>query len=379
MILFIDQSGQLGGAELCLADLAAGLAESRVLLFADGPFATLLGERGISFDILPISGLAHRVTKKASAAKLAASLPSLCSHILAVRRHIRRAGVVCFNTAKALVHGGAANILLNRPSIFHLHDLLDAHHFSTINIGLLVAAANRMDAVIANSQATADAFRAAGGCRPVHVIPNGFESQPFDAASPEVVCGLRNQWNPAGGPVAAVFGRLARWKGQHLLIEAAKRLPELTVWIVGEALFTDDDAAYALELRELAKPLGPRVQFTGFRTDIPELMTAADIIVHCSTSPEPFGRVIVEGMLAGKPVVASDAGGPREIICPNVTGLLVPLGDPTELAAALKSLLADPQKARSMGAAGRERALSEYALERVCADTAEVIRTVEKK
>lgn len=376
MIFFIDQSGQLGGAELCLADLVAGRSDSRVLLFDDGPFAALLRERGIPFEILPIVGPAHQVTKNASLAALAASLPSLCSHVLAVRRHIRQADLLYLNTAKALVHGGAANILLGRPSIFHLHDLLDARHFSAVNIGLLAAAANRMGAVIANSRASADAFRAAGGRRPVHVIPNGFDSRPFDAVSPAAICELRKQWNPAGGPVAAVFGRLARWKGQHLLIEAARRLPDLTVWIVGEALFTDDDAAYAAELHELAKPLGPRVQFPGFRTDIPELMTAADIIVHCSTSPEPFGRVIVEGMLARKPVVAADAGGPREIVRQGTTGLLFPDSNIGALVAALDTLLSSSDKASGMGLAGREVAESAYSLERVRSETESVIRSV---
>lgn len=380
MILFVDQSGQIGGAEICLADLAGHfLPRSQVILLSDGPFVSFLKTRGIPVGVIPLPGNLSKATKRFSGAGLLRDLPAIAGMIWKLRQAIVLSDVVYLNTAKALLVGTAANTLARRPCVFHLHDLWDETHFSRSNIRLLIAAANRAGAVIANSRASADAFRKAGGKTPLHVIPNGFDSRPFDEVDPGAVAALRSKWNPTGGPVAAVFGRLSRWKGQHVLIEAARHLQDLTVWIVGEALFTEDDAAYAAELETLAAKSGTRVRFLGFHENISELMLAADIIVHCSISPEPFGRVIVEGMLAGKPVVASDAGGPREIIRPDITGLLVPPGDPHALAAALKSLLADPVKARSMGAAGRERAVSEYALERVCADTAEVIRTLERK
>lgn len=380
MTLFVDQSGQIGGAEICLADLAGHFRpRSQVILLSDGPFLSFLKDRGIPAGVIPLPGNVARATKRFSGAGLLRDLPAFAGLIWKLRQAFAPADVIYLNTAKALLAGTAANAIARRPCLFHLHDLLDETHFSRSNIRLLIAAANRADAVIANSKASADAFRKAGGKAPLHVIPNGFDSRPFDEADPGAVAALRAKWNPEGGPVAAVFGRLSRWKGQHVLIEAARQLQDLTVWIVGEALFTEDDAAYAAELEVLAAELGTRVRFMGFHENISRLMLAADVIVHCSISPEPFGRVIVEGMLAGKPVVASDAGGPREIVRPDVTGLLVPPGDPTALAAALKSLLADPQMARSMGAAGRERADSEYALERVCAETAEVLRTVGRK
>lgn len=380
MILFVDQSGQVGGAELCMADLAAHfLPGARVLLLADGPLVSRLRQRGIPAEVHPLPGSVGRATKRISGFSLLGDVPALAGCIWKLRKAFRPADVVYLNTAKALLLGSAANALARCPCLFHLHDLWDETHFSRLNIRLLVAAANRMDAVIANSRTSADAFRKAGGRRPVHVIPNGFDSRPFDSVAPEAVRGLREKWNPSGGPVAAVFGRLARWKGQHLLIEAARRLPGLTVWIVGEALFTEDDAAYAAELRHLAEDLGPRVRFLGFCADIPALMTAADIVVHCSTSPEPFGRVIVEGMLARKPVIAADAGGPRELVRTGTTGLLFPASDVGALVSALESLLSSPGKARQMGLAGREVAGVDYSLERVCAETGNIIRSMEKR
>jgi len=360
--LFVDQSGQIGGAELCLADLAAGRPNSRVLLFSDGPFASLLKGRSIPVELLPLPVTAARVTKSASLINLTASLPSLLLYVEKLARRMKRVDVVYLNTAKALVYGAAANLLSRRPAVFHLHDLLDASHFSKANLRVLLTAANRMDLVIANSRSVADAFRSQGGRTRTEVIPNGFDPQAFTGIAETEIAALHSQWNPKQQPVITIFGRLTRWKGQHVLLQAAERVPGTTIWIVGEALFTDDDRAYAEELRKLAHPLGSRVHFLGFRKDIPALMAASDIVAHCSTAPEPFGRVLVEAMLAGKPVVASDAGGPREIVVPGETGLLIPPGNPERLAAALGELIASSDLRHSMGRAGRDRAIQLFSL-----------------
>ena len=370
MLLFVDQSGQLGGAELCLADIAASFGDqAHVLLMADGPFSGFLRQRGVGVRVISLPRSAARLTKKASPADLASSFPALAGHALALRREFRKYDALYLNTAKALLYGVAASAGLRKPRVFHLHDLWDQDHFSPPNIRMLVAAANRTRAVIANSQATADTFHSAGGRAPCHVIPNGFDPTPFDRVSAEKITALRRQFNPEGHPVAAIFGRLSRWKGQDVLIRAALRIPHLTVWIVGDAFFTDDDRAYAEELKVLAAPAGARIRFLGFREDVPALMRSADLIVHASTAAEPFGRVLVEGMLAGKPVIASDAGGPREIVEHGVTGLLVPPGN----APALAEALASPVWCEKMGRAGRARAEGRFGLPAVLAQTREVL------
>lgn len=377
MILFVDQSGQVGGAELCLADLAAG-TNSKVLLFSDGPFVQLLKERGIAVDVLSLSSSASRITKSASPLKLVSTIPSLLSHVLALSRQFKQADVVYLNTAKALIYGAGANLLVRKPSVYHLHDLLDPLHFSTTNIKLLVGAANRMDAVIANSQATADTFRAVGGRAPVHVIYNGFDPAIFDQVSLDKISSLRRDLNPANRPVVAIFGRLTRWKGQHILLQAARGLQNIELWLVGEALFTDDDRAYAGELRADAAKLGTHVHLLGFRDDVPALMRAADIVVHCSTAPEPFGRVLAEAMLCRKPVVATAAGGPKEIVEEGITGFLTPPGDPASLATAIRKLTDSEPLRQKMGEAGRARAEQLFSLSLVRKNTDSVLRTLVK-
>ena len=218
-ILFIDQTGQLGGAELCLNGIVGHYKTGcSILLLGDGPFARMLRDQGYDVSVLAQATALAQVTKSASVFTLLRSLWPLAFQVLNLRKHMLGFELLYFNTPKALLNGVAANIGLSKPSVFHLHDILDKSHFSSINIRLLVAAANRTNAVIANSKATAQAFRAAGGCAPVHVIPNGFDATVYDHVSHDAVTSIRNEYNPQNKTVVAVFGRLSPWKGQDVLI-----------------------------------------------------------------------------------------------------------------------------------------------------------------
>ena len=118
-------------------------------------------------------------------------------------------------------------------------------------------------------------------------------------------------------------------------------------------------------MRELAQSLelGDAVEFTGFRSDVPELIANLDILVHASTTGEPFGQVVVQGMAAGKPVVATNGGGVPEIVVDGLTGLLVPMSDADAMAAAICHLLSKPALARQMGLMGRQRVLEHFTID----------------
>ena len=117
-------------------------------------------------------------------------------------------------------------------------------------------------------------------------------------------------------------------------------------------------------LRRLAVELGiaDRVTFAGQRDDVPQVMATLDVLCHCAIEPEPFGRVVIEGMASRRPVIASAAGGVLEIIESGVNGLLVPPGDSAALAAALTDLWQHPLEAARLAAAGRERVETHYTL-----------------
>ncbi len=158
-----------------------------------------------------------------------------------------------------------------------------------------------------------------------------------------------------------VFGRLQRWKGQDVFVEAAaqvaQRLEQARFVIVGGSVFglePDFDAELRARIGHLG--LEPRFVLTGFRSDIPELMAACDVLCHTSRVSEPFGMVIVEAMAQGRPVIATEGGGPSEIIEDGIEGRLVPPGSPEHLARAMGELGRDPSLRRRMGDAGRAKA-----------------------
>jgi hypothetical protein len=134
---------------------------------------------------------------------------------------------------------------------------------------------------------------------------------PYDVAEVRAELGLSSDDFVVGN-----VGRLVAWKGQdvfiHALAEIAHKVPNLKALIVGRP--DRGKESYLDELKTLATACGlaQRVVFTGFRLDVPRLLAAMDVVVHSSSSPEPFGLVVIEGMAAGKPVVATRAGGPLD-------------------------------------------------------------------
>jgi glycosyltransferase involved in cell wall biosynthesis len=124
--------------------------------------------------------------------------------------------------------------------------------------------------------------------------------------------------------------------------------------VIGSQVFGGE--AHADSLHRLADDLGiaADVVWRGFQEDVAAELARLDVLVHASTTPEPFGSVIVEGMAAGLPVVATAAGGPLEIVEPEQSGLLVPPGDVAALSHALRRLAADRSLRERLGARGLE-------------------------
>ena len=172
----------------------------------------------------------------------------------------------------------------------------------------------------------------------------------------------------AKAPLLVISGNIQEWKGQLVLIEALGELGDdhrdVHCLILGGVHRAGEEYAQNLRRRITELGLGDRVHFLGFRDDVPDVVNAADIVVHASVRPEPFGRVILEGMLAGKLVIGSDAGGVRELLEDGETGLLSAPGDHVALAGRLREALADPARRLSIGAAARARAEEKFSLSR---------------
>ena len=376
-ILFLDQSGKPGGAELCLIDIAKPHRQSCLVgLFADGSFKTLLEENQIPVKILTQKPI--QVRKESSLTQGLRSLGQLVPLIAKVVKTARKYDLIYANTQKALVVGALASFFSNRLLIYHLHDILSPEHFSKTNRRIAVTLANKFASlVIANSQASQVAFIAAGGNPEiVKIVYNGFEPTKYEVKESEVNS-IRRKLELDGKFVVGHFSRLAPWKGQHILIDAIAQSPEQVVTIlVGDALFGEQD--YVSRLHQQVKDLGleNRVKFLGFRDDIPQLMAACDLVSHTSTSPEPFGRVIVEAMLCGQPIVAAKAGGAIELIDHEINGFLTKPENTQELAMVIKKCLSDPKEVAKIAKTARQSAAERFDVTKINQQITQLIESV---
>ena len=368
-ILFIDYTAQLAGGQLCLADIAIHLRNrSQVFLFESGPLQELLEKKGVTVRVPERQHSTLAVRKKSSWHAYLASLPVLVGLVVSLARTAKHFDLLYANTAKALMVAIPVALLQRKPLLVHLHDIIGAEHFNRLNSWLLVAGANLASGIVANSEASATAYRKRGGKnRNLKIIPNGFAVEQFDTDVSTASQTLRKSLSDGQKALVGLFGRIASWKGQKVLVEALSQLPNVNGVVVGEAFFTDEDQQYKRQLLILAQELGvsDRLQFAGFQTDILPYLKAVDVVVHCSTSPEPFGRVIVEAQLAAKPVIATKGGGPSEIIEDRVTGILVNPNHPGELAEEIQELLEKPQWADELAAKGRQSAVQRFGLDNV--------------
>jgi glycosyltransferase involved in cell wall biosynthesis len=360
-ILFITHVGDPGGAEFKMLAIAGTMRDSsEVLLLQHGLLEGLLTAAGIRHSVQPLSTGTRKVRREGGFLSLLRALPGS----VAMMRHIARKArgfdvVVCFSQ-KAFVLASFAKPFMRRPILWFMNDILSADHFHPALIRLLIGLSRfSADGVVVVSQESLNQWRRVGGRREgVSVVVSGIDPaqiarQLGDSARVEA---CRRLLSPSGAPLIGVFGRICRWKGQDLFLRAIAQVPGAHGVIAGAALFEEQD--YERELHALAARLGvsERVTFAGHVDDVMTLMAACDVVVHCSTAPEPSGRVIAEAMFAGTPVIGSNAGGVPEFISDGETGQLTPLNDLDALAAAMRRYLENPQWSREVAARARQRA-----------------------
>jgi len=325
----------------------------------------------------PVAADAAPNTARAAAAsspalrlrRTAGGLRRLLRDILPVTRVLRRdmaefqPHLVHLNDILPLNQAGALACRLHRvPAVEHCRSFDTP---SPADIRWLLPAVHGM---IFISQAIATAHLAVlPPLRHHTVIPNALDlaeySHAGSGAAQRAELGV-----PAEAMLLVMAGRISPWKGQHLFVEALARLRAAGYPVHGALVGLAEEAdgpGYAATVRARAEALGlgAVLHITGFRGDMPQMMAAADVVVHCSVKPEPFGRVIIEGMAAARPTIASALGGALEIITPGVDGLLTPAGDVEALVLALQGLLDDPQERARLGAAARHTVAERYQVE----------------
>lgn len=367
-VLYVNQTAQMSGAEHSLLTLIDGLRD-RVdgeMACPEGDFADAARDRGLR--VHPITGTdvnlqLHPVATPKAIAGIAADGTR-------ITRIARRGGfdLVHANTTRAgliaTMFAGAGA----RPTVVHVRDWTPD---GAVAAAILQYTRVRASALICISQLVADEFPPHPARTPLHVIHNPidlarFDPDRYDRAAARADLGLADD-----ELAVAVIAQLTPWKGQEEAVRAVamlrERHPELRLLIVGSAKFQAarlDNRAYADALHALPAQLGVEgiVRFLGERRDVPEILRALDVLLVPSWK-EAFGRIVVEGMAMGLPVIATDVGGPKEIVTSGDDGVLAPPQAPRAWADALDALLAAPDLRAALGERARRSAVSRFTSE----------------
>ena len=393
-VLFVDHTAALGGGEIALLHLASHLDRSRftpiVLLSSPGELHVRLQQAKIETYLLELHpAIVH--TRKDSLGKSSLlrlkDMARIFGYSLRLTHFIRkhRIDIVHTNSLKSDVFGGAAARLAGVPVVWHVRDRIENDYLpaSVVRVFRWLCC-HLPNFVIVNSQATLDTLTLPEG-KPAAIVYSG---QKYHIVHDGVIAGRNSAVRTTvacDDPVGETFriglvGRISPWKGQDIFIQAARKVcvqyPAARFLIIGAPLFGEE--AYETELHALVTRNGleRHVEFLGFREDIPELIASLSILVHASTVPEPFGQVVIEGMAAGKPIVATRGGGVKEIIVEGETGLLVEMGSVDEMTAAICTLLANPVRSEKMGRAAQFAVQQNFTIEQTAARVEAVYKTL---
>jgi glycosyltransferase involved in cell wall biosynthesis len=368
-ILFVNLEGRTAGAEKSLLLLVKHLKTEFILSAAcptDSPLSDALREIGIDCYVLPAVPRRYR------------SVWSLAYWLRTAWRIVRialkaKADIIHANSFKAAAASCPAAVLTGKKLIMHARDFSRG--------GFLFRLCSRHCAkIIAVSRAVKDNLAEQGTqADKVEVVYNGVDDTSAAARPP-------NNTTPGGQHIDnhefifAQVGQLAPWKNHTLFLKAAacvaEALPGARFLLVGDDLFGRDSTYRRSLLGQIRNSgIAERVTLTGWQQNMQRVWPRIGCLVHTAEA-EPFGRVIIEAMAHKVPVIAADAGGPREIIDGAKTGILVAAGDVEALTEAMLHVAQDRQAAKKLAEAGYQHALSNFTAGKTAAKVAEIYEKV---
>jgi glycosyltransferase involved in cell wall biosynthesis len=395
-LVCLTTAAACGGAETSLLTLVEALRAMRpewhisVVAPGQGPLLDRCRSLGVGAIALPYPAALNRLgetgaigpsstTSKgrfiAQGMKTAVTLPQ---YVAVLRRTLKecRATVVHSNGVKAHISSALA-----RPSgvrlVWHLHDYVQAR---PLTASLLRRLARRADAIVANSDSVLrDAEAAFGPSRRMRRIYNAVDGGRFKPEGPALdLARLAGMADDTGRIRIGLLATFARWKGHRTFIDAIARLEQrarVRAYVIGGPVYETCGSQCSLEeLRSSVERAGLSgdVGFTGIVSDVPAALRGLDIVVHASTSPEPFGMAIAEGMSCARAVVAASSGGAAELIDDGITAMAHRAGDADDLARVLDRLIVDAPRRAMLGAAALEAARNRFAPPAMAAAFAEV-------
>ena len=399
-VLYLNASGQTGGAENSLLDVLASIRASQpawplhLITAEDGPLLSKAKALGVQVKVLPFPSALSRlgdagaggpagaqISRLALLIKLFSAAPGVASYVRKLRREIKRLSpdVIHANNLKMHVLSVWAQSKRRPAVVWHIHDYVSPR---PVMARLMKRCATRCAAAVANSYSVAEDIRAVCGAGlNIHAVHNAVDLNVFKPDGPrldlDALSGLP-QAEP-GMVRVGLLATMARWKGHETFLMSLSMLPDqlpVRGYIIGGAIYRTDGSQYAPgELQGFAERLGIRhkVGFTGYVEDASAAMRALDIIVHASTEPEPFGLVITEGMACGRSVIASRAGGAAEIIQAGGALAHTP-GDARMLSRLMEQLIEAPSLRAQLGVAGRDAAQRRFHRSRLASEFIPIYR-----
>lgn len=382
-LLFVDHvSKVLGGAEVNLLELLALPAarerwEVQVACAPGSPLETALGKLNVprhSYGFAPALNELRVVGRGFSPfAKLRGwlELRRASDRLREVSLGLKPHALISCTNKDHFAAGPAARGA-GVPSVWWVNDILSADFFSWPVRQVFVNRARQFATrlVPVSNFGREALIREGVPAERVVTIHNGIPLERYRRSGSTL---LREQLKlRPGEPLIGLAGRITPWKGQDLFLriaaEWARQNRAGRFVIIGRAF--NEDAPFEASLKEFIRAGGleSRVQFVPFQADIAAALSQLDVLLHCSTKPEPFGRVIIEAMAVGTPVIAARAGGVPEIITAGADGGLVAPGDAAGYVAQLTALLSDGRKRLDWIRAGRLAVEQRFTLERVFED-----------
>lgn len=343
-VVFVEHGPQLGGGQRSLLELMRILVREHEVTLAcpPGPLASTAIALGVTVVAIPESQLTFKLRPTATAEQFVRMLQAR----RALRRHLRflQPDVIHANSLRAGLL--TSDIRRRVPTVAHCRDLLPRRPAANA-ARLVVLAGNSRTVAVSGAVAS----RLAGRNWPkrrITVIYNPVNAERFDPARHDREA-IRRELGIRGNPVLGIVAQITPWKGQLRALEVLRRVrtrhPDVELLIVGEAKFVSgptsyDNQEYERSVHESVAELGLQqsVRFLGEREDVERIMAAIDVLLVPSNE-EPFGRSVIEALAMGVPVVATDRGGPAEVIRAGVDGLLLPPHDLGAWGAAVDAML----------------------------------------
>ncbi len=374
-VLYFDHTAVLSGGELALLETIRNLdrtvIEPVVLLGEHGPLEEALGAIAPTHVIELSSRIRNTRKDRLTGVTYEISRDILLSipYILKLTRFIRSVmpDVIHTNSLKSDLLGGIASRLAGVPLVWHVRDRIAPDYLPRPAVSVFRTLTRWIpNYVVGCSESVIETLQLPVK-KPRAVVYSGIDLSDYETKKAEA----RKLLDPTDHTSAPIFiglvGRLGSWKGQHIFIQAAaevyRQFPKARFLLYGSAMFGEADYEQSLHLLVDEMGLSNAVEFRGFERNIAQAIVNLDILVHASISPEPFGQVIVQGMAAGKPVIASEGGGASEIIRHGVDGLLVERGNARAMADALCLLLSDNNLVQRLSVQGRERVRSKFTIQ----------------